>query len=87
MDRKIGLGLALSLPLAAWAQFGQSNMVTFDSLDADGNQRIDREEAREEPRLNASFISYDTDGDGTLSRREFARFVGFRPQPPTTSLN
>lgn len=86
MHMKIALALVLSLPLAAWAQLGQPNTVTFESLDVDGNQRIDREEAREEPRLSASFQTYDTDGDGTLSRREFARFVGFRPRPPVAPL-
>jgi Ca2+-binding EF-hand superfamily protein len=73
--------LAIVLVLAAPAM-AQNYSVAFETLDADGNGRIDKEEAREEPRLYASFLSYDTDGDGGISRCEYQRFLGPRPLPP-----
>jgi Ca2+-binding EF-hand superfamily protein len=71
--------LLACVPLAA---FAQGFSVSFESLDTDGNGRIDKEEARVESRLYAAFLSYDTDGDGTISRREYQRFLGPRPAPP-----
>ena len=73
---------AVVLACAPLAAFSQGFSVSFESLDTDGNGRIDKEEAREESRLYASFLSYDTDGDGGISRREYQRFLGPRPLPP-----
>lgn len=73
---------ALLLACVPFAILAQGFSVSFESLDSDGNGRIDREEAREESRLYASFSSYDTDNDGGISRREYQRFLGPRPLPP-----
>jgi hypothetical protein len=79
MKTLLGAVLLACAPIAALAQ---GFAVSFESLDTDGNGRIDKEEAREESRLYASFLSYDTDGDGGISRREYQRFLGPRPLPP-----
>ena len=79
MKTSLRLALLLCLPTAG---FAQGFAVSFESLDTDGNGRIDKEEAREESRLYASFLTYDTDGDGGISRREYQRFLGPRPLPP-----
>jgi hypothetical protein len=79
MKTSLGAVLLACAPIAA---FAQGFSVSFESLDTDGNGRIDKEEAREESRLYASFLSYDTDGDGGISRREYQRFLGPRPLPP-----
>ncbi len=81
MKKMIGLLFSIALPMAAWGQFGQGNQSTFEALDVDGNQKIDKEEAREDPRLRLSFSTYDSDGDGVISKREFIRFLGPRPPP------
>lgn len=79
MKTSLGAVLLACAPIAA---FSQGFSVSFESLDTDGNGRIDKEEAREESRLYASFTSYDTDSDGGISRREYQRFLGPRPMPP-----
>jgi len=79
MKTSLGAVLLACAPIAA---FAQGFSVSFESLDTDGNGRIDKEEAREESRLYGSFLTYDTDGDGTISRREYQRFLGPRPAPP-----
>lgn len=79
MTKSLLAGMLASVPLAA---FSQGFSVSFESLDSDGNGRIDKEEAREESRLYSSFQTYDTDGDGGISRREYQRFLGPRPAPP-----
>ena len=55
---------------------------TFEVLDSDGNGLIDREEAREETRLYNSFITFDSNGDGAISKREYQRYLGPRTTPP-----
>jgi Ca2+-binding EF-hand superfamily protein len=79
MRTMLGMVLLACAPIAAVAQ---QFAVAFETLDSDGNGRIDKEEAREESRLYAQFLSYDTDGDGGISRREYQRFLGPRPLPP-----
>jgi hypothetical protein len=49
---------------------------TFESLDKNGDQRISRTEAGVDKNLSNIFATADTDGDGYVSKAEFAA----RPQ-------
>jgi len=60
-----GTGLASSESALARAQFAE--------YDADGNNRISKEEARVSAGLATHFDKFDRDRDGTLSWKEFQR--------------
>jgi len=46
--------------------------VSFASLDRDGDQVIGKSEAKASPELEQAFNRVDSDGDGLISRKEFA---------------
>jgi EF hand len=78
----VGTGLLACLPLVVAGQGMLGSPPTFEVLDSDGNGLIDREEAREEARLYNSFITFDSNGDGAISKREYQRYLGPRTTPP-----
>jgi Ca2+-binding EF-hand superfamily protein len=82
--KTVGLYLFALVPLTALGQGPLGSSISFESLDVNGDGRIDKEEAREESRLNVAFLTYDTDGDGVISRREYQRFLG--PRAPRPAL-
>lgn len=45
--------------------------ATFAELDANGDQKISRDEAALDARLSANFSTHDLDGDGALSMTEY----------------
>jgi hypothetical protein len=47
-------------------------MTTFESLDKNGDERISRTEAGMDKRLSNIFATADTDGDGYVSKGEYA---------------
>jgi len=80
MNRLLVAAVLGCVPLAAPGQVFR-DITTFESLDTNGDQRVDKEEAREESRLHAQFSSYDLDGDGVITKREFQRYLGPRSPP------
>lgn len=49
---------------------------TFESLDRNGDHRLSRTEAGYNRLLSEIFVSSDTDGDGFVSRAEYAAATG-----------
>ncbi len=47
----------------------------FDALDKDGNGALSPAEVATETALSAAFEKYDSNGDGQLSRTEFAAYL------------
>lgn len=47
----------------------------FDQLDANQDQALSRSEAAQDETLSAVFASIDSDGDGQLSRAEYAAHI------------
>jgi EF hand len=46
--------------------------ATFEAMDKDSDQRLSQTEVAKDPMLSARFDSADVDGDGYLSKREWA---------------
>lgn len=58
----------------------------FEQLDGNRDRRLSRAEAKASMELTARFAEFDADGDGFLSRDEYAAFgrepsTGARPAP------
>lgn len=53
----------------------------FESLDGNGDRRLSRAEVKASLELTARFAEFDADGDGYLSRDEYA---AFGREPPRT---
>lgn len=63
--------------LSQAAQHG--SIATFASLDRNADERVSRSEAGYDRVLSAIFADSDTDGDGFLTRVEYARATGAAP--------
>ena len=58
----------------------------FEQLDGNRDRRLSRTEAKASTELTARFAEFDANGDGVLSREEYAAFgreppAGARPSP------
>ena len=51
----------------------------FQRLDANGDGRLTREEARIDPAVQAAFDRIDADGDGVVTREEARRYAEKAP--------
>jgi hypothetical protein len=70
---------ALTLALASGAAFaggnersGGSAAAQFESLDRNSDQRLSQQEAASDENLAGKFAALDVDGDGYVTKREFA---------------
>lgn len=54
----------------------------FQRLDANGDGRLTREEARIDPAVSAAFDRIDSNGDGTITRAEARQFDDRRADTP-----
>ena len=61
-----------SLIAVATPALSQSDALTFELLDANGDGLISRDEARADERVAAGFEEADQDRDGYVSAEEFA---------------
>lgn len=56
-----------------------ATIATFEALDRNADQRLSRSEAGYDRLLSAIFADSDADGDGFLTRGEYARAIGNAP--------
>ena len=87
---KLLLGsIAAMLPLAGalaqspdqGSQPAQQQGTTFESLDANSDGRISKEEASANENVSAQFSKYDQNGDGFIERSEVNSANGSQSQP------
>src|SRR5262245_6567229 len=60
----------------------QSRGASFESLDANGDGRISREEAESNAGVKEQFSRYDVNGDGFIERAEVNQANDSQSQPP-----
>ena len=85
-----GTGAALFTLAAAIAQTPptpaetppQSQGANFESLDANGDGRISKDEAAANESVKAQFASYDLNGDGFIERAEVTKANAATPKTP-----
>jgi hypothetical protein len=76
---------AALLSSAAIAEESPRNMEssdTFSRLDADGDEKISKDEAAASESIAMGFDRLDGNSDGFVSKREFRRNTMARPKPP-----
>lgn len=74
------LGAALVLPgLAEAREARTASGRSFDDLDVNRDQRVDRREASSDAELENQYVDVDRNGDGSISREEFSAV--FLPLP------
>jgi hypothetical protein len=86
--------LALIAGSAAFAQQGGGNPITFESLDSDGDDKVTKEEFKENfnpparngrtPDPEMIFGRWDGDGDGEITAEEYENRPQ-RQQPPAAA--
>ena len=79
--------VAFSLAISAFAFAGPTQTPqSFESLDRNTDQRLSRSEASYDRRLSDIFAASDLDGDGFVSRAEYAWATSGQRQETSASI-